>query len=673
MAEYILSLIGAPSLKVMGPTVNDEITFRYRDTWTLVATLVLDPADTNRDLLVTRLGLDSAGSNGRNKLRLRLDDLRNGSRNIVGASPKGIGSAVVVASRNSVKLVDGTISTDIDFVQRTLIAASTTSDVTEAKNLLQSCIPLLRGNFLDGISEEKVDREWFDRWRQYVKSLTAEVWMLYGNVLKHEGRVPDAFDAFRRAYLANPLDSDAIAEILSSTAVTTDRPLVDRSVPLDALIPRLEVATESNQQPTEIDENLIKAAVSDRLRQLSSTTKHNVMLLAAIPVSVSVDDAVDILNASKVSIVRAVESFSFSIRDDVIVIQPVVRDALRQLTERATILLAERLFLSHHYNKWNLQGRPEILLESPDICTSIAKCIIANAHSVNVQYLLRLVQGANSFDESASVTELSRYLSLRTPESLHEVTGIVQLQIYVLTRCQRYEEAVDLFINHCSTNSYNFVTDWYTPLLASHHGERQKDFATIKQLYFDQTHSDANQMFQVYQIMAEHSLSNKDYASAREYNDQAMECFRVLFPKQQMHGRLLTQHAYLSQIDCSPLEQQLHHWDAALMRHQSDLNYEAQAECLREIAIIHEVNGHFALARSALDQAIRFCDESGKPDAMSVCLAILARIKVKTGLVADGITLLTQVKNYWQQKGHRKWIDHFSDQLSELEQYAETI
>ena len=73
------------------------------------------------------------------------------------------------------------------------------------------------------------------------------------------------------------------------------------------------------------------------------------------------------------------------------------------------------------------------------------------------------------------------------------------------------------------------------------------------------------------------------------------------------------------------------------------------------------------------DQAIRFCDESGKPDAMSVCLAILARIKVKTGLVADGITLLTQVKNYWQQKGHRKWIDHFSDQLSELEQYAETI
>ena len=71
---------------------------------------MLDPADTNRDLLVTRLGLDSAGSNGRNKLRLRLDDLRNGSRNIVGVSHIGIGSAVVVASRNSVKLVDGTIS-----------------------------------------------------------------------------------------------------------------------------------------------------------------------------------------------------------------------------------------------------------------------------------------------------------------------------------------------------------------------------------------------------------------------------------------------------------------------------------------------------------------------------------------------------------------------------------
>jgi tetratricopeptide (TPR) repeat protein len=672
VAEYILSLIGAPSLKIMGTTVNDEITFRYRDTWTLLATLVLDPADTNRDLLVARLGLDSGGSNGRNKLRLRLDDLRNGSRNIVGVSHKGIGSAVIVASRNSVKLVDGTISTDIDFVQRTLIEASTTTDVTEAKNLLQSCVPLLRGNFLDGISEEKVDSEWFDRWRQYVKSLTAEVWMLYGNILKHEGRIPDAFDAFRRAYLANPIDSDAIAEILSSTAVTTDRPLVDRSVPLDALIPRLEVSTESNQQLTEIDENLIKAAVSDRLRQLSSTTQHSVMLLATIPVSVSVDDAVDILNASKVSIVRAVESFSFSIRDDVIMIQPVVRDALRQLTERATILLAERLFLSHHYNKWNLQGRPEILLECPDICTSIAKCIIANAHSVDVQYLLRLVQGANSFDQSASVTELFRYLSLRTPESLHEVTGIVQLQIYVLTRCQRYKEAVDLFINHCSTNNSNFVTDWYTPLLASHHGERHKDFVTIKQLYFDQTHSDANQMFQVYQIMAEHSLSNKDYASAREYNDQAMECYRVLFPKQQMHGRLLTQHAYLSQICCTPLEQ-LHHWDVALMRHQSDLNYEAQAECLREIAIIHEVNGHFALARSVLDQAIRFCDESGKPDAMSVCLAILARIKVKTGLVADGFALLTQVKNYWQQKGHRNWTDHFSEQLSELEQYVETI
>lgn len=663
MADFILSLIGPPVIRFEPFAPERRISFRYRDTWTLLASLVLDPLDSDRDLLVTRLGLDETDRNGRNKLRLRLDDLRYGSRNAIGPSSSGIGEDRIDASRHRIKLNAGSVSTDIEFIQRSLLEASNTTDIDTIKAILQQCFPLLRGDFLEGVVSDRTDQEWFGRWNHCVRSLTSEVWMLYGNALKNEGKSIEAFDAFRRAYLANPVDSDAIAEILSSPAISADVPLIERPMSLEALVPKLITATDSNKRITVVDHELVLASVADRLRQLSPTTQQCIKNLASIPIPVSLVKASQILNIPHTTIAKAVESISCTVNADYIMIHPVVIEALRQQTDSDAKVKVERQFLNYMLGEWYAMGSPHRFTEQSTDCYAIVACVVNNNHDVDLRYLERLVHNTDCIGITESAENLFRYLD--TFSSTHPIhpSAVVGIKVYVLTVCQRYSEVVEIFINYCDHNDHLSVTDWYTPLLACHHGELESSFDIISAMYFDLKARDSYELFQIYQISAENSLSRADYINARKYNDQAMENFKLACPSVPMHGRLLTQHAYISQYEGQTNFDLLKLWDSALAMHQHENNFEAQAECLREMAKIGLELGYIGMATSHIDLAIRLCEKCDKQDAKSVCQGVLAQIKLKTGSTTDGVALLTQVRDYWLCKGHKKWTQYFTNQL----------
>jgi hypothetical protein len=136
-----------------------------------------------------------------------------------------------------------------------------------------------------------------------------------------------------------------------------------------------------------------------------------------------------------------------------------------------------------------------------------------------------------------------------------------------------------------------------------------------------------------------------------------------------MHGRLLIQQAYITEMTSSDERLLLNRWDDALYAQIADGNLEAQAECLRELARIYLNLGMPASAMTNIQLAIDHCDSCDKPDAKTICNSIYASILEKKGQHELAKELLESGRNHWRAKGHRKWTNFFECSLKELISY----
>ncbi len=144
-------LLGIPHA-ILSEPAEATVRFRYRDTWLLLASLVLDPDCTSRERLIVRMGLDRDGNSGRAALRLRIDDLRHGARTARSQSAAiGLGPENVHADRDTVAVNPNLFRTDVDVLRATAAALPDLTDPVDVLARFESLGPSMGGRFLEGL------------------------------------------------------------------------------------------------------------------------------------------------------------------------------------------------------------------------------------------------------------------------------------------------------------------------------------------------------------------------------------------------------------------------------------------------------------------------------------------------------------------------------------------
>lgn len=686
MVRWHLQVLGVPLLSPQTLNKKAEVRFRYRDTWLLLASLALDPSTTRREALILRLELDG-NQKGKDRLRLRLNDLRHGAphRGKSDQSYCGLGADIILADVATVTLSPHTVQTDLQVVQAALVQAARLPTPQQKIACLRGASALLRGSFMEGYDLPGPSDGWLESLRVEADRLSAEVWLQLAQALEAAGERRSAFDAARKAYALRPENPETLELLLDLADGAREQEEIlqlARKLKIEALLPHLEVLEREGVPPTISEENVLQAAVQTRLSQLSQKSVEALKRIACFPQDFTADQALAIADVSAETLERLVKAFPLHKGEDRYYLLPALRSALRSLLSQS-----ERDRFSQRHAQAFLQLS---LQEPPDHDTFRQKLQREAGHLVSAiqwfQSQTPTLEGVHLINQCRhwlgkfaplrqALLQAVGYLEAATEtvglplgesQRSAQILGLLAMDQQEFKKALHWFQRFDIPCHH----------HWYYILMAAHHGADDAVFDhyanRILSGQFDPRmlplapESKKRFIESVHLQVADNSSARGKYAEALEHNEQAFSLRREVGQGEDSAPALWSQRAAI--LSClGRAEESARSWDRALSGYEAQGNLGGVAECYQAIGKRLASQGQGGLSISLLRQAIDLFRSVGNGGAVAATQGDLGDIWLNLGEHLKARELYEQGLDYWQAQKNPRWIAKFEERLQQCE------
>jgi len=685
MPLWYLQVLGTPLLTPSGDS-SPPVRFRYRDTWVLLASLALDPAMSRRDSLIHRLALDNK-SQGKDKFRFRLNDLRHGAPQR-GKSEEafcGIGLDNVRTEGERVWLSPGVVTTDLQEVARVLQEARPLGAALKAE-CLRRVVTHLRGGFLEGYELVGSGDGWLEQMRFEAERLAAEVWLELARALDQVGERRGAFEAVRKAYTLRPETPEVLELLLDLAEGAHEQEEIlslSKRLGVEVLLPRLEALEREGQTLTVSEEIALREAVQTRLSQLSTKTVVDLKVLSCFPQEFTIEQAQAIAQVTPETLERIRHAFPLRREGEYYSLLPVLQMVLRQ----GVVPEAHEAFRERHAKYFfALLGTGEVSKK---------------AHSADWVVRLRreeghLIAAIRWFTEHPP----SRQGLVLIQASLHWTNGSSRVKA-VVKECKGYLQAAFETLTGDTARlaaellgglaiHYRDFTEavywlritleqfeqpdqhaWLAILIATHHAQQDALFDTIAELILTQGSLRNSMEPSVYLRFKEAVLHQitENYA-ARGRLTEALEhnrsCFALcqklgiepLPSRWAQRGNILARQGQWGEAESC--------WDKALLGYEALGDRGGVAECYRELGILSVQQGRHGLGISLVRQAIHMFEEVGNEGAVAASQGVLGDILLGQGKLEEAQQLYQAGFAFWKEQGHARWIEKFASRMTHL-------
>lgn len=671
-------LLGNPQL-ILSEPVEATVRFRYRDTWLLLASLVLDPNCTSRERLIVRMGLDRGGNSGRAALRLRIDDLRHGARSARGDSAAiGLGADNVLAGRDTVAVNGKIFRTDVDVLRATAAALPDLTDPVEVLARVESLGPLLGGRFLEGVERGEAHYEWLLRMRRETDALVAHLWTAAGIALRDLGRRFDAHDAFRRAYERYPENADLIGELLETVGDQNTSWLGIQAAPLDILVTRLPGDSALNRGITVGDGAVLKAAVQERLSQLSRRTVNVIEKLAHLPVALPVETVEHWLDIDASDLERAVDAFPVVLKDGQLRLHREIGHIVRDHCPSERSYVIQREMVGRIEAQWLSLQTANKTRYAPDFAIQILEWVVTNGVPLQLDFLGILLADSRSFTSRPTTAAFTRYLDQTIPAGADRRVAFANLLMAHHIHADRFASALEVGIELLGQSVPRLDFNWYYLLLAAHHSENDKHFDDISRQCLDclgagdtpKSKLPVARLSDIHNLIAENRLARKMLEEADIHNKAAIRWASECEGLRPSLSRMLSQQAQIKAATGLAYPEVAAAWEKALASFQKDGNREGEAECLRALGQLASKQRLHALGKTLIERAIELLRAENKPDSVNATEGALAGVLAAAGDIGDALVILDRCVDYWSAKGHARWTAHFKAEQERVRKMA---
>lgn len=496
MACWYLQILGAPLLTRLSGEQTEEVHFRYHDTWLLLASLALETQVKRREALIHRFALDDQQT-GRQKLRMRLHDLRHGAP--IGKNTTksfcGIGPECLLTDGEGIALAPGTIRTDLQELEEVLEEVATLTTAQERIACLKRGAALLRGSVLDGFAQPTQDDPWLETLRFRADRLAAELWLLLAQELDTKGERRSAFDAARKAYTLSPENPETLELLLGLAEGVRERDEVlqlSKQLGVEGLLSRLEVLEKEGQSLTVTEEQALLEAVKTRLKQLSQKVVAGLLAVSGFPQDFTVEQAQAICGVSGETLERMAHAFPMSKEKGQGQERYGLLPALRVALQSQLSLKEKRLFREKHatYYLGAIQV-PGVLVST--WCAEPANLALAAAWYLEepplrqgLVYLQQYWHEAGGYPTTVDATQQCRMYLKNALEELAPGDAVLAAELLgrLALKFEDFTEALHWFrvsVVHFGATHYHL---WRDLLIAAHHAAQDEIFDEVIQSFF---------------------------------------------------------------------------------------------------------------------------------------------------------------------------------------------
>ena len=687
MASWYLSVMGSPILIDQNADPDRQVRFRYRDTWVLLASLVLEPGTNRREALILRLALDGEQT-GRDKLRFRLNDLRHGAPNRQKNSQSfcGIGATSVLADTETVALHRGLVRSDFQDVEAALELAAQLATPEQRVTCLRDAAALLRGGFLEGYELPGEGDGWLERMRFEAERLSAEVWLQLAHALDATGERRGAFDAARKAYVLRPEHPETLELLLDLSDGAREHEEVlqlSKRLGVEKLLPCLEELERDGVSLTITEESVLREAIRVRLAQLSQEVTRGLKAISGFPQAFTASQALAICDLSVETLERITRAFPLRKEENRYALLPAIRAAFQStLSEQERQHFHERHSLywcttisspeAHDFRKVARQEDKENLKLA-------ASWYLKHAPQREGVIFLQYYWHSHNYPCSASEVKQSEAYLQRAMEELTQDTAQLASQLLGSLAVHRQDFSQAIFWLRVAVERFSSIseTSWIELLIASHHAQQDEVFdetliyiPDLKVLW---------ERVQLHFHIAENRRARHRFTEALEHNDIALEMQKTLDTLKPhngtLHGTLPVLWGQRGSIlqALKRVEEAEHCWDTALIGYEVHKNQGGIAECYQALGQLAAQSGRVGLGISLVQQAIATFAEVGNEGAVAAAQGTLGDILRARGEIKEARSLYEKGLAFWKERDHPRWIEIFEARLAKSEVVSGTL
>lgn len=681
MSRWYLKVLGIPQLKALSQEHSPEPRFRYRDTWLLLASLALEPQINRREVLIHRLALDDQQT-GKEKLRLRLHDLRKG------AAPRkshqsfcGIGAANLLIAGESIALAPEAVRTDLQELEEILDEARLLSTPAERIACLKRGAALLLGPLLDGFDASLFPGHWLETLRFRADCLAADLWLQLATALDANGERRSAFDAARKAYTLSPENPETLELLLGLAEGTREHDEVlqlSKQLGVEGLFSRLEDLEKEGQALTVSEEHALQEAVQLRLTQLSQSATSGLKRIACFPQDFNAEQASAICDVSVETLERLVRAFPLRKVGERYYLLPALCNALRSLLPESEVTLFEQRHADYFARRIDTDlpfdtesFRQELICEEKHFLAILLRLQSRppSAQSVLFMHFCWHWLGKRP-PIRESLVQAERFLESAVdliPES--DAWVAAELLGHMMMAKQNYKAAVKWFeLTHERFHTLD-PSNWIMILISSHHAAEDEIFDRYAEKLLNHlpiqhlSHEGKSRFLEWAQVqVAENSAARRDFTKALEHNTAAFSLRKSLGHLEDFAPSLWGQRAAILS-GLGRMEECEQCWDRALKGYEVQGNLGGVAECYQEIGRLAAKKGQGGLGISLLRQAIVHFGEQGNLGAVAAAQGTLGDIWLDLGEHVKAHEFYEQGMAYWQAQNHPRWIQRFQQRL----------
>jgi len=680
---YYLSVLGSPRITHQDADSNIEVRFRYRDTWVLLASLVLEPITNRREALILRLALDGEQT-GRDKLRFRLNDLRHGapSRRKNSQVFCGVGAESVLADTEIAALHRGLVRSDFQDVEAALGLAAELATPEQKVTCLREAALLLRGGFLEGHELPGEGDGWLERMRFEAERLSAEVWLQLAQTLDATGERRGAFDAARKAYMLRPEHPEILELLLDLSDGAREQEEVlqlSKRLGVEKLLPCLEELEREGLSLTITEECVLREAIQTRLAQLSQEVARGLKAISGFPQAFTASQALAICDLSVETLERITRAFPLRKDEGRYVLLPAMRAIFQStLSEQERQQFQERnsLYWCHAISYPVTYDFQKVTWEEDKESLKLAvNWYLKHApRHEGVTFLHHYWHSHNNFISESEVKQSEAYLR-RAMEELPRDTAQKAIELLGRIAVYRQDFVRSIYWLRMAIERFGSVSgnSWLQLLMASHHAQQDE--------IFDETllclsHLEVPwERVQWHFHIAENRMARSRFTEALEHNDIAFTMQTTLEGIKFTDDTLPVLWGQRGSIllGLNRGEEAERCWDQALLGYEVRQNRGGVAECYQALGKLAAQSGRVGLGISLVQQAIATFVEVGNEGAVAAAMGTLGDILRTRGEIEEARSLYEKGLAFWKEREHPRWIEIFEARLAKSEVVSGTL
>lgn len=685
MAVWFLRVLGVPQLHLWDSPDAGEVRFRYRDTWLLLASLVLEERPLLRETLLWRLGHDQA-TMGKERLRLRLNDLRHGNSAPLkpGQFAGGIGSENLLTQGATVQLRPGSVTTDVTQIRTALAQAPHLSNLSQRRDCLWKAARLLRGPFLEGYTSPSEGDLWLEQQRLEADRLTAELWLSLGKVLDAMGERRGAFDATRRAYALRPDHPETLEFLLDLTEGAQEWEelrLLTHPTNMDSLLPYLSELAQREVPLTVSEERALEEAVRVRLSQLALSTITQLYHISGFPQAFTAAQAEAICGLHEEALQHLKQVFPLQCQGQRYTFLPTLRDILQRLAPPALRAAFRSVHAAYFYeDSYRQTTHEEHLTRGADDAINLTLAVewfLAQGPSLSglffLCYFWDFVPDQARLPERRARCEAylnEALLTLPPEQAVHASHHLATLaidrgQFSKAMACLRFG------LEKLQPTNPHLLRSL---LIAAHHAAEDTIVEEVAMLLEDtssrahwQPYDQIRFEVDIHMLLADNKGARQRFREAWEHHERAFSLQKQQVPAEYNAPALLwEQRAWLleglgREKEAEPC------WDRAFHDYTQANNRAGMAACYAAMGKRLSQTGWSHLGESLVRQALQWLHELDNPGAVAATKGVLGDVLLAQGQVAEAHALYEDGLRYWQAQKHPRWIEKFEVRLAHYE------